>query len=163
MAKSKYRWMFETQKVCILEKFRKEWSQHQNKCKSQMQQDQVSGGVSVLWWLAAPILFPMVFCLCMSHLLCIHVYTCALDNSLYEGVGRGLGLLPSRPLSPIPFSENFPLLPSLPFSPNFSLLSLLPLPHIPRPPRLSCIFTVYYRYIYPVHSTVIYSIYRRGI
>ena len=47
--------MFETQKVRRHDKFRKEWSQHQNKCKSQMGQDQVSGGVSVLCWLAAPV------------------------------------------------------------------------------------------------------------
>ena len=45
--------MFETQKVCRHDKFRKEWSQHKNKCKSQMGQDQVSGGVSVICWLAA--------------------------------------------------------------------------------------------------------------
>ena len=31
------------------------WSQYKNKCKSQMGQDQVSGGVSVLCWLAAPV------------------------------------------------------------------------------------------------------------
>ena len=47
--------MFETQKVRRHDKFRKEWSQHKNKCKSQMGQDQVSGGVSVLCWLAAPV------------------------------------------------------------------------------------------------------------
>ena len=47
--------MFETQKFRRNDKFRKEWSQHQNKCKSQMGQDQVSGGVSVLCWLAAPV------------------------------------------------------------------------------------------------------------
>ena len=47
--------MFETQKVRRNDKFRKEWSQHKNKCKSQMGQDQVSGGVSVLCWLAAPV------------------------------------------------------------------------------------------------------------
>ena len=47
--------MFETQKVRRNDKFKKEWSQHQNKCKSQMGQDQVSGGVSVLCWLAAPV------------------------------------------------------------------------------------------------------------
>ena len=47
--------MFETQKVRRYDKFRKEWSQHKNKCKSQMGQDQVSGGVSVLCWLAAPV------------------------------------------------------------------------------------------------------------
>ena len=51
----KYRGMFETQKVRRHDKFRKEWSQHYNKCKSQMGQDQVSGGVSVLFWLAAPV------------------------------------------------------------------------------------------------------------
>ena len=43
-AKLKYRGMFETQKVRRHDKFRKEWSQHKNKCKSQMGQDQVSGG-----------------------------------------------------------------------------------------------------------------------
>ena len=47
--------MFETQKVRRHDKFKKEWSQHQNKCKSQMGQDQVSEGVSVLCWLAAPV------------------------------------------------------------------------------------------------------------
>ena len=47
--------MFETQKVRRHDKFRKEWSQHWNNCKSQMGQDQVSGGVSVLCWLAAPV------------------------------------------------------------------------------------------------------------
>ena len=47
--------MFETQKVCRHDKFRKEWSQHKNKCKSKMGHDQVSGGVSVLCWLAAPV------------------------------------------------------------------------------------------------------------
>ena len=40
-------------------KFMKEWSQHLNKCKSQMEQDQVSGGVSVLCWLTAPV--PMFY------------------------------------------------------------------------------------------------------
>ena len=35
-AKKKYRGMFETQKVRRHDKFRKEWSQHKNKCKSQM-------------------------------------------------------------------------------------------------------------------------------
>ena len=47
--------MFETQNARRHDKFRKEWSQHENKCKSQMGQDQVSGGVSVLCWLAAPV------------------------------------------------------------------------------------------------------------
>ena len=47
--------MFETQKVRRHDKFRKEWSQHKSKCNSQMGQDQVSGGVSVLCWLAAPV------------------------------------------------------------------------------------------------------------
>ena len=47
--------MFETQKVRRHDKFRKEWSQHYNKCKSQLGQDQVSEGVSVLCWLAAPV------------------------------------------------------------------------------------------------------------
>ena len=47
--------MFETQKVRRLDKFREEWSQTSNKDKSQMGQDQVSGGVSVLCWLAAPV------------------------------------------------------------------------------------------------------------
>ena len=51
--------MFETQKVSRHDKFRKEWSQYYNKCKSQMGQDQVSGGVSVLWWLTAPIAMSM--------------------------------------------------------------------------------------------------------
>ena len=46
--------MFETQKVRIYDKFRKEWSQQKNKCKSQMEQDQVSKRVSVLYWPAAP-------------------------------------------------------------------------------------------------------------
>ena len=45
--------MFETQMVRRHDKFRKEWSQHKNKCKSQMRQDQVSEGVSVLCWLTA--------------------------------------------------------------------------------------------------------------
>ena len=45
--------MFENHKVRRHEKFRKEWSQHENKCKSKMGQDQVSGGVSILYWLAA--------------------------------------------------------------------------------------------------------------
>ena len=47
--------MFETKKVHRHDKLGKEWSQHKNKCKSQMGQDQVSGGVSVLCWLAAPV------------------------------------------------------------------------------------------------------------
>ena len=47
--------MSETQKVRRHDKFRKEWSQHQNKCKFQMGQDQVSGGISVLCWLAEPV------------------------------------------------------------------------------------------------------------
>ena len=47
--------MFETQKVRRHDKFRKEWSQHSNKCLSQMGQDQVSREVSVLCWLAAPV------------------------------------------------------------------------------------------------------------
>ena len=47
--------MFETQKVCRYDKFRTEWSHHKNKCKSQMVQDQVSGRVSVLCWLAASV------------------------------------------------------------------------------------------------------------
>ena len=47
--------MFETQQVRRHDKFRKEWSQHKNKCKSQMGQDQVSGTASVLCWLAAPV------------------------------------------------------------------------------------------------------------
>ena len=54
-AKQNYRGMFETQKVRRHDKFRKEWSRHENKCKSQMGQDQKSGGVSVLCWLAAPV------------------------------------------------------------------------------------------------------------
>ena len=53
--KWKYRGMFETQKVRRHDKFRKEWSQHNNKCKSPMGQYQVSGGVSVLFLLAAPV------------------------------------------------------------------------------------------------------------
>ena len=49
--------MFETQKVRRHDKFRKEWSQHYNKCKFQMGQGHVSGGVSVglLCWLAGPV------------------------------------------------------------------------------------------------------------
>ena len=47
--------MFETQKVRRHDKFRKEWSQHKNKCKNQIGQDQVSRGVRVLCWLAAPV------------------------------------------------------------------------------------------------------------
>ena len=47
--------MFKTQKVRRHDKFRKEWSQHYNKCKSQMGQDQVSGGVSVICLLATPV------------------------------------------------------------------------------------------------------------
>ena len=46
--------MFETQKVRRHDKFSK-WSQHENKCKSQMGQCQVSGGVSVLYLLATPV------------------------------------------------------------------------------------------------------------
>ena len=34
------------------DKFRKDWSQHKNKCKSQMGQGQGSGGVSIFCWLA---------------------------------------------------------------------------------------------------------------
>ena len=45
--------MFETQKFRRHDKFREEWSQHYNKYKSQMGQDQVSGGVSILCLLAA--------------------------------------------------------------------------------------------------------------
>ena len=47
--------MFETQKVRRYDKLGKEWSQHKNKCKSQMGQDQVPGGVSVFCWHAAPV------------------------------------------------------------------------------------------------------------
>ena len=47
--------MFQTQKVRRHDKPRKEWSQHKNKCKSEMEQDQVSGGLSVLCLLAAPV------------------------------------------------------------------------------------------------------------
>ena len=47
--------MFEIQKVLRHDKFRKERSQHKNKRKSQMGQDHVSGGVSVLCLLAAPV------------------------------------------------------------------------------------------------------------
>ena len=54
----KYRGIFETQKVRRHDKFRKERSQHWKKCKSQMGQDQVSGGVSALCWLAAPVAMP---------------------------------------------------------------------------------------------------------
>ena len=36
-------------------KVRRKRSQHLNKCKSQMGEDQVSGGVSVLCWLAEPV------------------------------------------------------------------------------------------------------------
>ena len=39
--------MFETEKVRTHGKFRNEWSQRYNKCKSHMGQDQVSGGVFV--------------------------------------------------------------------------------------------------------------------
>ena len=42
-------------KVQKHDKVRRNWSQHYNKCKSQMEQDQVSGGVSVLFWLTAPV------------------------------------------------------------------------------------------------------------
>ena len=54
-AEYKYRGMFKTQKVRRHDKFGKEWSQHLNKCKSQMGQNQVSGGISVLYRLAAPV------------------------------------------------------------------------------------------------------------
>ena len=54
-AKLKYRRMFETRKVPRHDKFRKELSQHKNKNRSQIGHDQVSGGVSVLCWLAAPV------------------------------------------------------------------------------------------------------------
>ena len=37
------------------DKLRRKWSQHRNKSKSQMGQDQVFGGVIVLCWLAAPV------------------------------------------------------------------------------------------------------------
>ena len=47
--------MFENQKVRRHDKYRNEWSQHWNKCKYQMGQDQVFGGVSVLCLLAAPV------------------------------------------------------------------------------------------------------------
>ena len=53
--KYKYRGMFETQKVSRRDNFRKEWSKHLNKYKSQMGQDQVSGGVSVRCWLASSV------------------------------------------------------------------------------------------------------------
>ena len=46
-------------KVRIHDMLRRNWSQHNNKCKSQMGQDQVSGGLSVLCWLAAPV--PMFY------------------------------------------------------------------------------------------------------
>ena len=41
-------------KVWKHDKFKREWSQHYNKCKSNMGQDQVSGGVSILSWLSEP-------------------------------------------------------------------------------------------------------------
>ena len=40
-SKWKYQRMFETQKVLRHDKFRNEWSQHENKCKSHVRQDQV--------------------------------------------------------------------------------------------------------------------------
>ena len=54
-AKWKYRGIFETQKVRRHGKFRREWSQHLNTYKFHIGEDQVSGGVSVLCWLAAPV------------------------------------------------------------------------------------------------------------
>ena len=45
-------WKFRVRKH---NKFRREWSQHKNKCKSKLGQNQVSGGVSVVCWLAAPV------------------------------------------------------------------------------------------------------------
>ena len=48
-------YVLETEKVRIHDKLRNEWSQYPNKCKSQMGQNQVSGGVGVLCWLAAPV------------------------------------------------------------------------------------------------------------
>ena len=42
-------------KVRNHDKLRRKLSQHQNKCKSQMGQDHVSRGVSVLCWLAIPL------------------------------------------------------------------------------------------------------------
>ena len=47
--------MFEILKVRRRDEFMKEWSQHLNKCKSQMGQYEVSEGVSVLCWLGAPV------------------------------------------------------------------------------------------------------------
>ena len=38
-------------------KIRRDWPQHENKCKPQMGQNQVSKGVSVLCWLTATILW----------------------------------------------------------------------------------------------------------
>ena len=43
--------MSETQKVRRHDKFRNKWSQYENKCKSHMGHDLVSGGVSVFCWL----------------------------------------------------------------------------------------------------------------
>ena len=47
--------MFETQKVRRHDKFRKEWSSIRAYARPQKGQDQVSGGVSVPYWLAAPV------------------------------------------------------------------------------------------------------------
>ena len=51
--KLKYRGMSKL-KVRQLDKFWKRWSQHYNICKSQMGQDQVSGGVSVTFLIKLP-------------------------------------------------------------------------------------------------------------
>ena len=47
--------MFEIQSPETIDKFRRDLSQHFNKCKSKMEQDQMFGGASVLCWLAAPL------------------------------------------------------------------------------------------------------------
>ena len=47
--------MFETQKIRKQYKFRRSWSQHQTIFKSQLEQDQVSWGVSVLCWHATSV------------------------------------------------------------------------------------------------------------
>ena len=53
---SKENWSTEEcPKFKVRKKFRRDWSQYLNKRKSQNGQDQVSGGVSVLCWLAAPL------------------------------------------------------------------------------------------------------------
>ena len=47
--------MFETQRVRRHDKLRKEWFQHEKKCKPKIGEAQVSVGVRVLCWLAAPV------------------------------------------------------------------------------------------------------------